>query len=323
MADDAPDATTLVHRFLTSKGLQPTGENVRRALEQNASNPGYITGLRNQDPPAAEPGTAAPNNDRGANRRAESGRSNATQTTGGVELPTPPMPPPNGGAAQSAPAPSAQAAPPPAGPQEMRDAGALQRFLATAALGTLGTGGLYAATRLMPSGRSTTGTSSEPVSTNSPAAEAQIRPEPQRISDLAADPAFTDSMLEGRNRAGFEAPQTMRPGVADPRLAAVANPGDTAAQVGRAESARNLIASGGRDDGITAPRPPDNGMNIPPRPRAPALNELARMDVTELMRAGQQFPELADTVGQLLSARASATAELGGMMRGARRLRLP
>lgn len=44
-------ATQLVGKYLASKGLPVTGENVRRALEMNASNPGVIPGLVNQAPP--------------------------------------------------------------------------------------------------------------------------------------------------------------------------------------------------------------------------------------------------------------------------------
>jgi hypothetical protein len=40
-----------VAAYLASKGMPVTGENVRRALEMNAANPGLIKGLVNQAPP--------------------------------------------------------------------------------------------------------------------------------------------------------------------------------------------------------------------------------------------------------------------------------
>lgn len=60
-ASDPRSATSLIHGYLASKGLPLTGENVRRALEANAANPGTISSpeggqLINQAPPG--PGAA-------------------------------------------------------------------------------------------------------------------------------------------------------------------------------------------------------------------------------------------------------------------------
>lgn len=56
-----------VASYLASKGLAMTGENVRRALEQNAANPGLIKGLVNQAPPPSEAqGASTTNNQRGS-----------------------------------------------------------------------------------------------------------------------------------------------------------------------------------------------------------------------------------------------------------------
>jgi hypothetical protein len=57
-ASDPRSANSLIHSYLTSKGLPLTGENVRRALEANAANPGMISSpeggqLFNQSPGAA------------------------------------------------------------------------------------------------------------------------------------------------------------------------------------------------------------------------------------------------------------------------------
>lgn len=54
--------------YLASKGLPMTGENVRRALEQNAANPGLIKGLVNQAPPPpdAQGGASPTSNQRGS-----------------------------------------------------------------------------------------------------------------------------------------------------------------------------------------------------------------------------------------------------------------
>lgn len=67
MADQS-SATQLVGAYLASKGLPMTGENIRRALEQNASNPGLIKGLVNQAPPPpdAQGGAAPTSNQRGS-----------------------------------------------------------------------------------------------------------------------------------------------------------------------------------------------------------------------------------------------------------------
>lgn len=51
--------TELIHAYLTARGLQPTGENVRAALLANARDPGTIAGLINQAPPEAGAGGGA------------------------------------------------------------------------------------------------------------------------------------------------------------------------------------------------------------------------------------------------------------------------
>lgn len=79
-ASDPRSATSLIHGYLASKGLPLTGENVRRALEANAANPGTISSpeggqLINQGPPG--PGAA----------------NAAVRSPGGSGIPTPPIPP--------------------------------------------------------------------------------------------------------------------------------------------------------------------------------------------------------------------------------------
>lgn len=45
------DPTTLIRNYLTQQGVPINSENVRRALEANAANPGLIGGLVSQEPP--------------------------------------------------------------------------------------------------------------------------------------------------------------------------------------------------------------------------------------------------------------------------------
>lgn len=52
--DTVLDPTTLIHSYLAAQGLSPTSANVSRALMANASNPGTINGLVNQEPPAMD-----------------------------------------------------------------------------------------------------------------------------------------------------------------------------------------------------------------------------------------------------------------------------
>lgn len=61
-------AQQLVSAYLASKGLPMTGENIRRALEMNAANPGVIKGLVNQEPPPpdAQGGAGPTSNARGS-----------------------------------------------------------------------------------------------------------------------------------------------------------------------------------------------------------------------------------------------------------------
>ena len=62
--------TAMIQNYLSQRGYQPTSENVRRALEANARDPGVISGLRSDQ--------AGPNTGGGG---------------GGPSLPVPPVPP--------------------------------------------------------------------------------------------------------------------------------------------------------------------------------------------------------------------------------------
>lgn len=79
-----------VAQYLASKGLPMTGENIRRALEQNASNPGLIKGLVNQAPPPSD-SQATPNRSGGSARPTQRSQP---QTKQQQPLPVPPIPPP-------------------------------------------------------------------------------------------------------------------------------------------------------------------------------------------------------------------------------------
>lgn len=83
MSGSQSSATQLVGQYLASKGLPMTAENVRRALQMNAENPGLIPQLSNQAPP---PPDAAP----AARKAAPTQSKPAPQAQ---KLPTPPQPP--------------------------------------------------------------------------------------------------------------------------------------------------------------------------------------------------------------------------------------
>src|SRR3954464_347985 len=83
---DPRSSNALIQAYLASKGLQPTGDNVRRALEGNNANPGMIKGLMNSLPSTEAEDQAAMAAARG---RASGG--------GGSSIPVPPVPPAGGG----------------------------------------------------------------------------------------------------------------------------------------------------------------------------------------------------------------------------------
>src|SRR5678809_374683 len=85
---------TLLMRYFNSQGIPPSAENIRRAIEQNAREPGTIPGLRNAMPEDSAPAT-------------QSTRVGAPSGGGGQQLPVPPVPPTGGGQpTTSAPPPS-------------------------------------------------------------------------------------------------------------------------------------------------------------------------------------------------------------------------
>jgi len=84
---DAMSPTNMIHRFLAQKGLPLTSENIRRAVTENAQNPGYIPGLMNNEPAAPDPTPMNLLGDRGT-AQATAPAQAATQ-----EMPIPPVPP--------------------------------------------------------------------------------------------------------------------------------------------------------------------------------------------------------------------------------------
>jgi hypothetical protein len=82
---DPRSSNALINAYLASKGLQPTGENVRRALEGNNANPGMIKGLVN-----SLPSTEAEDQAAMATRA-------GSRAGGGSNIPAPPVPPAGGG----------------------------------------------------------------------------------------------------------------------------------------------------------------------------------------------------------------------------------
>ena len=90
---DPQSPTAMVMAYLSSKGLPPTSQNVSRALQMNAENPGMIPGLTNQAPPPpdAMPSRGGPGAGRPAPQQQAQRPPNSTQSQGG--LPVPPIPP--------------------------------------------------------------------------------------------------------------------------------------------------------------------------------------------------------------------------------------
>jgi hypothetical protein len=78
---DPRSSSSLIQAYLASKGLQPTGENVRRALEANNANPGMIKNS------ASSLVNSLPSTE------AEDQAAMAARGHGGSGLPTPPIPP--------------------------------------------------------------------------------------------------------------------------------------------------------------------------------------------------------------------------------------
>lgn len=103
-SSDPRSSNALIHGYLASKGLQPTAENVRRALEANYANPGLIQNdastLTNQGPAAPDIAAAVA---RGGGARGSPTASaapvapNATPTAGGGGGGDTSTPPENGG----------------------------------------------------------------------------------------------------------------------------------------------------------------------------------------------------------------------------------
>ena len=80
--DDMQSPTTMVLNYLKARGYQPTTENVRRALEANARDPGVIEGLRS--------GTASTEEeDQAAMAAARGGGSRNTSAAPATPPPTP------------------------------------------------------------------------------------------------------------------------------------------------------------------------------------------------------------------------------------------
>ncbi len=93
---DALSPTTQVLNYLKARGYTPSTENVRRALEANARDPGVISGLRSD--------TAATEADDQAAMAAARGRAGGGGgNSGGRPLPVPPIPPAGGPQNTSAP----------------------------------------------------------------------------------------------------------------------------------------------------------------------------------------------------------------------------
>ena len=166
--DDSP--TGAIHAYLASKGLQATGENVRRVLEQNASNPGLIAGLTNQAPPAAERSASNP----------------PTQRSGGAVVREPAMPAvnANGGQQTSATPPTVNTTPPPEAPGMMAGLSPqLAQLLGIGAAGAAGAGVMALA------GRNRAAPAVEaPAATTTPTVEAEPLPE------------FKDGLMNSRAR---------------------------------------------------------------------------------------------------------------------------
>jgi len=129
---------TLLMRYFNSQGIAPSADNIRRAIEQNARQPGTIPGLRNAAPEDSSP--AVP--------------STRVGSGGGQQLPVPPVPPTGGGGDGQ---PTTSAAPPgdPRTPQISVNGGPSAGEIATA----IGLGGLLPAALFGMRGRGMPGAS--------------------------------------------------------------------------------------------------------------------------------------------------------------------
>lgn len=89
MAEPGGSAIALVQRYLSSKGLPYTPENVRRALQMNADNPGTVNNLVNGSAENSS-GSAAPTKKAAPKPAA---KAPVAKAPGQEQLPTPPIPP--------------------------------------------------------------------------------------------------------------------------------------------------------------------------------------------------------------------------------------
>lgn len=199
-------ATQLVGKYLASKGLPVTGENVRRALEMNASNPGVIPGLVNQAPPPPDnvgPQTTQSNG--GARRQPALQTQGGTHEVGSGVKPTAPR------AASD----SAASAPQPQNQTQSSDGNGLLQSIAALIMGGAGGAGLGALL-----GRGGSAQPAAPVaSVGQPAqlpAPAQIEAprEPLPVSGPAPMPQISDRNMvgEGVNPVGPPQPGRIAPG---------------------------------------------------------------------------------------------------------------
>lgn len=195
-------ATQLVGKYLASKGLPVTGENVRRALEMNASNPGVIPGLVNQAPPPPDSVGSQTTTSSGAAKRQP-----ALQTQGGTHevgsgvKPTAPRAASD--SAASAPQPQAQA--------QSGGGNGLLQSIAALIMGGAGGAGLGALL-----GRGGSAQPAAPVASIGPVAQlpapAQIEAprEPLPVSGPAPMLQISDRNMVGEGVAPVAAPQPGR-----------------------------------------------------------------------------------------------------------------
>ena len=86
-SEDTLSPTVIIHNYLRSKNLPLTSENINRALEANANNPGVIQGLQNDLPQQSEMDIT------GERSAPTPVKTNSSASTG--DLPIPPIPPAN------------------------------------------------------------------------------------------------------------------------------------------------------------------------------------------------------------------------------------